>query len=793
MLTAGTRLGPYEIVAPLGAGGMGEVYRARDDRLGREVAVKVLPSDVTADPERLKRFEREARATAALSHANILAVHDVGIWQGLPYLVEELLEGESLRDRLARGPLAVAEALSIGVGIARGLAVAHAKAIVHRDLKPDNVFLTRDGTVKILDFGLAKLVQPPAAPEGLAAATTVDQSTGLGALLGTVSYMAPEQARGEPVDPRSDVFALGIVLHEMLTGERPFRGSTTTDTLAAILRDEPGALPARVPPALAAVVGRCLAKEPGQRYPGGSEIQAALEAVPSVEARAPLPAAPAPRSGRRWLALAGALVALAAILVAFDVGGVRRGLVARPGAPARVLKLAVLPFANLSGDPEQQFLSDGLTQELIAQLGRLHPAGLSVVARSSVMRYRQGDTPVDRIGRELGVDYLLEGSARREANRVRVTAELVDARDQTQLWTDTYERELSGILALQSEVAQRVARALALELLPAEQARLANVRTVVPEAYEAWLKGNQARIALTRGSLETAEGYYRLAIEKDPTYAAAWAGIARVWQGRNQMGLALPREAVREAKAATLRAFQLDESDPEAHRVLAGILTFGDWDWVAAEQQWKRVLAELPNDADALSGYSHFLILRGRRAEALAASERALELDPFSVKTQGYHGLVLICLRRYDEAIATARATLRAQPDAPVARRALYSALLALGRFDEAYASARTEHSGDRELSEALEQGYAEAGYVGAQRRLAAVRAARFGTARGVRAWVVAVDYQRAGDGEQALGWLERAYEEHDPNLPYLVLPDWDSLRSDPRFQDLLRRMNLPV
>jgi serine/threonine-protein kinase len=790
---AGVRLGPYEIVAALGAGGMGEVYRARDTRLGRDVAVKVLPEAAASDPERLKRFEREARATAALSHPNILAVHDVGIQDGAPYLVEELLEGESLKERLARGALPIAEALRIAVEIACGLAAAHEKGIVHRDLKPGNVFLTRNGTVKLLDFGLAKLVAPPSAPGALAGATTVAESTELGVVLGTLSYMAPEQARGGAADSRADVFAFGVVLYEMLAGRRPFEGSTPTETLAAILTGEPPALPGHVPPAVAAVVVRCLAKEPGGRFQRGGEVRAALEAARAGATPAPLPARSLGHPGRRWLAAAAALVALAAIVLALDVGGVRARLARGGGAPARSMRLAVLPFANLSGDPEQEYLSDGLTQELIAQLGALHPGSLSVVARTSVMRYKKGDTPVDRIARELGVDYLLEGSARREANRVRVTAELVDARDQTQLWSDTYDRELSGILALQSEVAQRVARALALELLPAEQARLAHVRAVDAEAYEAWLKGNQARIAMTRGSLETAQRYFAHAVEKDPTYAAAWAGIARVWAARNQMGIAPPGEAIREAKAATLKALELDESDGEAHRALAVILTWGDWDWAAAGREWRRSLEADPNDAENLSNYSLFLVITGRRAEALAASERALELDPFNVKIQSFHAVVLLSARRYDEAIATARATLRAQPDAPVAKMVLYQALLDEERFDEAYAWARKESAGDRELSEALDRGWAEAGFAGAQRRFAAVRAARFGSAGGVGAWNLALDYQRAGDAEQALAWLERAFEEHAPNLPYVVLPGWDSLRSDPRFRALLRRMNLPA
>ncbi|KAB2968594.1 MAG: protein kinase [Thermoanaerobaculia bacterium] len=789
----GARLGPYEIVAALGAGGMGEVYRARDTRLGREVAVKVLPAAVAADPGSLARFEREAKATAALKHSCILSVYDVGTHEGVPYLVEELLEGESLKDRLARGPFAVSEALRIGIEIARGLAAAHEKGIVHRDLKPGNVFLSRDGTVKILDFGLAKLVPPSSGAESPAAATTVAGSTELGTVLGTVAYMAPEQARGQTIDQRVDIFAFGVVLYEMLAGKRPFEGATTTDTLAAILKDAPPSLPEEVPPQVVAVVRRCLDKEPGHRYQRGAELRAALEAAQIGSEPAPGRRSPVARRRDGWLAGAAALVAAVAILWVFDVGGVRSRLSEPAQAPARAVKLAVLPFANLSGDPEQEYLSDGLTQELIAQLGRLHPESLAVIARTSVMRYKETKTPIDQIGRELRVDYVLEGSARRETNRVRVTADLIGVRDQTQIWGNTFERELSGILVMQSEVARQVAAALALELLPGEQARLANVRAVHPEAYEAYLKGNQARIAMTRGSLETAERYFALAARRDPNYAAAWAGIARVWAARNQMGFTPPGEAIREAKAATLKALQLDANDPEAHRALAVILTWGEWDWAAAEREWKRSLEVDSSDAENLSNYSLFLVIMGRRAEALETSERALELDPFNVKIQSFHAVVLLSARRYDDAVTTARTTLRVQPDARVARMALYLALFCKGLYDEAYASDREEFSGDRELREALERGYAEAGYIGARRRFVEVRAARFGTPSGVRAWGMAQDYLRAGDREHAIEWLERAFDEHEPNLPYVVLPSWDSMRSDPRFQDLLRRMKLPL
>ncbi len=791
-IAAGARLGPYEIVATIGAGGMGEVWRARDTRLGRDVAIKVLPAEFAEDAERLRRFEREAKATAALSHPNILDVHDVGTFEGVPYLVEELLEGESLKDRLERGALPTREASAIALQIAHGLAVAHEKHIVHRDLKPGNVFLTKDGIAKILDFGLAKLVEGVPVGEADTLTHAPTGATEFGRVLGTVAYMAPEQARGLPVDSRADVFAFGVVLYEMVAGERPFRGATATDTIAAILKEAPPALPSSVPAGLVELIQKCLAKEPEKRYQGGSEVLDALEAV-QPEAVAPVWVS-LRRSVRRhpWLAVANAVIALVALALVFDVGGVRGRLPG--GSSARAVRLAVLPFANLSGDPQQEYLSDGLTQEMIAQLGRLHPASLSVIARTSVMRYKKTEAPIDRIGRELGVDYVLEGSAQREAGRIRISAELIQVRGQTQLWADVYERELSGILALQSDVAQKVAGALALKLLPAEQARLTNVRAVNPEAYDAYLKGSQNWIKLTKPDLDTAEQYFDLALSRDPGYAAAYAGLALVWACRQQMGYAPPSEAGPKAKAAARRALALDDSVAEAHFALAGVLTWTDWDFPGAGREWVRAVELNPNSPDALASYSHYLMIVGRPDEAMAQIRKALELDPFNVIVRTFYAVDLYCARRYDDAIVEARRGLRTQPDAPLALAALMWSLHEKKQYEEVIATAARYYAPWMpDVKEALERGYTETGYVGAWRKATEDEAAKHGGEPGV-ANELAQTCAMLGDKACALDWLERASEARDPNVPYITcFPMFDSLRSEPRFQALLRRMNLPA
>jgi len=794
-LGAHVRLGWFEIIALLGAGGMGEVYRARDQRLDREVALKLLPAGAITDDTARARLLDEARLASKLNHPHICTIHEVGESEGRPYIAMELVEGESLSETLSGGPLSVEAVVRYGRQVADALAHAHERGIVHRDLKSANVVITGDGRAKVLDFGLAKRV---VGDEWAAAnADTRAALTAPGMIAGTLDYMAPEQLRGQPADPRSDIWALGVLLYESAAGARPFKGRTGFEVGSAILEQAMPPLPAAVPAPLAAVIERCLAKEREQRYQRASDVRGALEALQSGHLAARPPAVPTRPHRIRlatWAAAAFAILALLMIaIVALDVGGMRTRLRVGSASPAPAIRLAVLPFVNRTGDVGQEYFSDGLTEELISQLGSLHPQGLSVIARGSVMRYKNTNTPVDQVGRDLQVEYVLEGSARREGSRVRITAALIQVRDQAQLWTNAYERELAGILALQTDVARQVAAALALKLLPAEQARLNTVRTVNPKAYEAYLKGTHGRQVLTPAGYDAAEHYYRQALQEDPGYAAPWAGIARVWNGRHQMGIAPARIAVPEAKAAALKALELDGTEWEAHRALAGILTWGDWDWTAAERKWKEVVALNPNSAEALQGYSHFLMNVGRLDEGMTQVRRALELDPLSVRTLSFYATDLVYVRRYDDAIAAARVALRLQSESFVARNALSQALFLTGRHDEALASDRERFAGDPELVAALDRGAAEGGYAAAQRRLVEVWTARFGKPGGVSAVDLAVRCLHAGDRARAIEWLERAYQDREANMPYIRMPIYDPLRQEPRYQDLLRRMNFPT
>jgi eukaryotic-like serine/threonine-protein kinase len=787
----GARLGPYEIIAPIGAGGMGEVYRARDARLGREVAIKVLPAEFAADPERLRRFEREAKATAGLSHPNILDVHDVGTHEGVPYLVEELLEGESLKERLARGALAVPEAVGVAVQVAHGMAAAHEKGIVHRDLKPANVFLTKRGAVKILDFGLAKLVEGVPVGEADTLTHAPTGATEAGRVLGTVAYMAPEQARGMPVDQRADIFAFGVVLYEMLAGQRPFRGATATDTLAAIIKDEPAALPGTVPSKLAAVVERCLAKDPAHRFQRGGEVEAALEAV-RAGSSVSLPVVLKQTIRRRpWLVVANVITALLALALILDVGGVRKRLFGG-AAVTRIDSLAVLPLENLSGDPEQEYLAEGMHDALITNLGQL--AGLKrVIARGSVLRFKGTTEPPQVIARELGVSGLITGAVLRSGDRVRVTAQLIDPATQAQVWAHSYEASLRDVLSLENDIVTAITREIKVALTPQEKTRLATTRPVNPEAFEACLKGRFHYYKLSRDELEVAESYFRLALDRDPECALAHTGLANVWLARTDAGFMPPSETLPKAKASVRRALELDDSLAEAHVAQANLKVI-DWEWAEAEREFKRAIELNPGSAEAHFMFSDFLITMGRSAEWRTETQRALELDPLNYFWQVFYGWYLVYERRYDEGIAQLRKVADAQPDFSSARLGLWNAYFMKGADAEALAEAERFFAilHDDEVVKALAAGWAKGGYRGAMKLAGEKLAARSGRTH-VSSVRVARVFAHAGENGRALDFLEKAYERHETPLYHIaVAREWDALRPDPRFQALLRHMNLP-
>ena len=597
-----TTLGPYQLVTKLGEGGMGVVYRARDTRLGREVAVKVLPAELADSPERRMRFEREARAAAALNHPNLLTVHDVGLDGGTPYLVTELLEGETLRQVLREGACSPASAVTWGLGIGRGLAAAHAKGVVHRDLKPDNVFLTADGGLKILDFGLAKILAQET--EDATQAETVTDDTEAGRVLGTMGYMAPEQLRGEPVDVRTDVFALGCVLYEMLAGRRPFVGGSSAEHASAVLRDDPPPLDEALPLPLRTVVRRCLEKRPASRYHSAGEVVAALEAIDPSTLSGISGAAPA-RSIR---------------------------IASSAGEPA----VAVMPFANLSGDPDQEYLCDGMAEEILGAIGKVR--GLKVLARSSSFAFKGKEADPRKVGTTIGADHLLEGSIQRAGDRIRISARLVQASDGTQLWSDRYDRTISDIFALQDEISVEVANQLRTALLPDELSKLRRRHLPDRKAHDLFIRGRHLWYRRAPGDMMRAVELYERAIEIDPLYAEPHVGIAEVFI---VLGIAnlIPANTARERtrQEATL-ALELDDELGAAHGVRGNLAFYFDFDFEIGFRHLERAI-----ELDPTSGHFHCwlsmpLALSGRVDECMAHVDQAIEVEPMSAIIQTLAG-----------------------------------------------------------------------------------------------------------------------------------------------------------
>jgi len=802
MLSAGTRLGPYEILAPLGVGGMGEVYRARDSRLDRDVAVKVLPDRLSQDPSALARFEREAKAVAALSHPNILAIHDFGHDRGISFAAMELLDGETLRERLNVGSLSPRKAIDYALQIARGLGAAHRKGIVHRDLKPENLIVTKDGRVKILDFGLAKLFPPVSGTESGTASPTQTAGTEPGVVMGTVGYMSPEQVRGQPSDQRTDIFSFGAILYEMLTGQRAFRGGSAVETMNAILKDEPpdaGMLHPEVTQSLDRIVRRCLEKSPAERFESARDLAFALSEVasasPTFETARRRPAG---RRSRliRLAAIGSAVLVLLAVLFAVDAGRVRERLFGRAALSGRIQSLAVLPLTSFSSDPEQQFFADSMTDAIITDLARI--GALRVVSRTSVMRYKRTQKSIPEIAKELGVDAVVEGSVERAGDRVRITAQLIRAATDQHLWAENYERELKDVLVLQDQVARSIAREIRVKLTPADQARLQSPKTVDPASYELYLKGRYFWGKRTPESIQKAIELFEQAIAADPTNALAYSGLADCYMSSGfsfDFGSLPPKEAIPKAKAAAAKAIEIDDSLAEVHNTLAFAKLNYDWDFSGSEGEFKRALELNPGYANAHHWYAHYLIAVGRPDESLAESKRALELDPVSPIMGVHLGWLYYYLRQYDRAIDQLNKTLELDPNYGLAHWYIGFAREQQGRYSEAVdAIQRAENllkgnlivEADRAHALALSGRRAETEE--ALRNLLAKSPVRY-----VNPVEIALVHIALGHNEEAFQWLDRGYEERSDLLVYLkVDPRFDPIRSDTRFAALVRRVGLP-
>lgn len=771
--------GRYEIIEELGRGGMGIVYKAMDNKLKRTVALKFLPFEWTYDPQAKERFVREAQAAAALDHPNICTVHEIDETEGRMFISMAFVDGESLKSLLDRGLMAVDEAVGFGLQIAEGLREAHKKGIIHRDIKCANIMVTENGQAKIMDFGLARVK----------GGTLLTKE---GMTLGTVAYMSPEQARGESVDHRSDIWSLGVVLHEMLSGQLPFRGDHDQTVIYAILKEPPrpiSDLRPEIPASLEQIVGKALEKNPDERYQSVEDLiddlRSVSEGIEPEGIRARRRKARLLRTKRAVLYAGkpGLAILIAAAAVWFFMGRAQA-----------VESIAVLPFENLSGDPGQEYFSDGMHEALITDLGQV--GGLKrVIARSSVMRFKGTDVPLSQIAGELKVDRLITGAVLRSGNRVRVTAQLIDPATEAQQWAQNYERDLRDVLSLQSEIVSAITREVRVQLTPQEEIRLAKARQVDPEAYDAYLQGQFQWYKLSRQGLDAALEYFQLALEKDPEYAPAHAGIAKVWQGYMQQGFLPPEEATPKVKAAALKALALDNTLADVYFTLAAISAWADWDWLGAERSFLRAIELNPKYPDPRIYFSHFLNIMKRPKEAMAEAERALELDPLNPLFQGLYGMDLMFTGRPDEAMGVLRKILETSEDDAIALSTLRSVYHLKRMYAEALDmwKASFKAKGDQEAVEALELGYDEGGYQGALHRVAETLVARSRTSY-VTPWQIATLYTRAGKTKEALEWLEKAYDTHDPNMPYLsVDPIFNDVRNEPAFKDLLRRMKLPL
>jgi len=789
----GKRFGHYRIVERIGAGGMGEVYRAEDEHLHRDVALKVLPAALLAKEEALKALRNEARALSKLNHPNIATVHDFDVHEGTHFLVMEYVIGQTLAQKLSTGGLEQEEAAAFGRQIASALDDAHGHGIVHRDLKPSNILVTLKGQVKVLDFGLAKLLRP-----GGDLAATQSQSEAHG-LSGTFLYMSPEQMRDDPVDARTDLYSLGIVLFEMVTGQRPFHETLVTRLTEAVLHrapPPPRTLNPEISPELERIILKCLEKDPGNRYQSAKDLEidlrrlSAISSPASTQRAVPLTIRPRRRFPVWGYALAAAVII--SMIVLLNVGGLRQRLLGGK-APGRIDSLAVLPLENFSGDPSQDYFADGMTEELISDLSQI--SALKVISRTSVMGYKGTKKSLPQIAGELGVAAVVEGSVEKAGGRVRISAQLIEAATEQHLWASRYERDLKDVLTLQDEVARDIARQIRIRLNPQEATRLAATRAVDPGAYEAYLKGLYLWNQRSQEAILKGLDYFQQAIKLDPSYPLAYVGLADSYVVLGADRWLSAEEAFPRAKQAALKALELDGTLAEAHVPLAEIAA-EQWNWAEAENEYKRALELNPNYSVARQWYSSFLVKTGRRDEGVAHARRAVELDPLSPIVNINEAQVLYWARRYDKAREAVLRTLNLAPDFFPAHYYLGLIHLQTGNPTEGIEELRKAanlSAGNELVSGALAYAYGRSGRADEANKMLADLLARSRQGH-ISSYVIAEVYAGLGKKDEAVRWLEKAYGEHESAAPEIgEEPMFDPLRSDPRFRDLLQRMKLPT
>ncbi|HEY6121822.1 MAG TPA: protein kinase [Pyrinomonadaceae bacterium] len=825
MLSPGTRVGRYEILSQLGAGGMGEVYLAQDNVLDRRVALKVLPSSVAADQDRMRRFVQEAKAAAALNHPNIAHVYEVGESEGIHFIALEYIDGRTLGDCIKRSETNLPKLLKYLQHVAEGLAKAHESGIVHRDLKPDNIMVSRDDHVKVLDFGLAKLVEPQH-PSIASIGTTSEVATvplaqlsTSGVVIGTVGYMSPEQAQGKTkeIDQRSDIFSFGCILYEAITGAKAFQGKDVLDSLHKIVH-EPAPLIKDITPAapseLQRILRRCLAKDREDRYQTMKDV-----AIELKEVRRDLDSATAHSGTSQEVAAAIkktattvpaatnfsnvghvikrhklALFSLVMLVLALAV--VYLYYLRRPASGTSIDSIAVLPFVNQNNDANVDYLCDGLTESIINSLAKLPQ--VTVVARSSVFRYKGKDVDPIAVGKELGVGAVLTGRLSQRGDDLFVSAELIDVHQNKQLWGDQYSQPVSSLLTMQRRIASEITSNLQVKLSGIDEKNVTKHYTDDVEAYQLYLKGRYYWSKRTEEGATKAIEYYTQAIKEDPNYALAYTGLADAYCSLGfsfDVGSLPPREAMPKAKEAALKALELDNTLSEAHTSLAMINLLFDWDWVGAEREFKRAIELDPKNANAHHWYSHYLLPLGRTEESLAESKRALENGPLDLILTVHLGWHYLYTRQYQLAAEQFNKALEMDPNYVQAHRYLGLTYEQTGHYEEALAALQkaldlVKQNADIEAE--LGHAFAVANKrAEAQRvldRLLVISKERF-----VSSYDVATIYAGLGDREKALALLDKAVEERSDLLVYLqVDPRFDALHKDPGFIKIVQKVGLP-